>query len=248
MAVGYFVKVNRRLVSLIIPYLSWNIIFIVITFFVNTKFEIYNYGMRDFLLLFWDAKEGTPICYPMWFIRDLFIVCIISPIVFFINKRIPLFNILFLILPSLISFSLINAFCLFSLGAYFSINKRDVNIDKHICLIIIVGYLLLTFTFNMYIINSVFVLTLVRTLGCIPLYCLSSLFSIKHKIPNILSNSVLYTLCFSSLMIIAIQRAISLSMYLQYITTVLLSVLCSFVGYVIIQKMPYGFILTGKKK
>lgn len=244
---GYLSKVKRRLVSLVIPYISWNLLFIGLSFIVNSKFQISDYGVIDFLLLFWDANDGTPICYPMWFVRDLIIVCIISPIVFFINKRIPYISILFLILPSLVRFSFINALCLFSLGAFFSINKKEIPIDKQICLIVIAIYLLLTVSFNKYIINSDFILTLVRTLGCIPLYCLSYLFSKRYNIPDLLSNSVLYTLCFSSIMIIAILRVLSLPMYLQYFTTILLAALCSFASFVVIQIMPMSFVLTGKK-
>lgn len=74
---------------------------------------------------------GTPICYQFWFIRDLLVVIMLSPIVYYAIKK---FNLIYLGLLGLLwLFNLdtgitgisVVAFFFFSIGAVFAINSYD---------------------------------------------------------------------------------------------------------------------------
>ncbi len=95
---------------------------------------IVDYNITDFFMMFWSlsfVKEGAldgPIDGPLWFIRDLMVMTIISPVLFVIAKKMPyliLFGLFIYIsgtwsgIPGLSIVALV----FFSLGAYFATNK-----------------------------------------------------------------------------------------------------------------------------
>lgn len=95
-----------------------------------------NYDWWDWINLFWVyGDSGMPICYQFWFIRDLIIVIIFTPILHCIIKYCKVFGIfvlgalwlfnLWFVIPG---FSII-AFFFFSFGAWFSINRHNFTID-----------------------------------------------------------------------------------------------------------------------
>lgn len=134
---SYSQKLQSRVHSLLIPYLIWNsiLIFIYITLYaigypqdINGR-SLAEYGPIDYLRLFWDRGSFdhgnfVPILCPLWYIRNLFIMVILSPLLYFIIRYV---REVFLIIVSLwwmISYD--NAFIpqtilFFSLGAYFPI-------------------------------------------------------------------------------------------------------------------------------
>lgn len=91
----YKKKQIRRFSSLLVPYFFWNAIVIVEYMLMQElgfdvmKERILNYDWKDLLCLFWDmglVREGVtgfPINYPLWFLRDLMIVTLISPLIFY---------------------------------------------------------------------------------------------------------------------------------------------------------------------
>lgn len=73
-----------------------------------------------------------PINTPLWFVRDLMIVVLCSPVLYYLLRRMKFYFILLLsliwIFPNLRygSYGFSEAFLFFSFGAYLSINKRDI--------------------------------------------------------------------------------------------------------------------------
>lgn len=70
-------KLKRRVRSLLIPYLLWNIwVFILLLIIKKVSFG-------DLLYALWDYRNGMPVASQFWFIRDLMKLCIISPLIYF---------------------------------------------------------------------------------------------------------------------------------------------------------------------
>lgn len=137
----YLSKLKSRIRSLFIPYIFWNLAVFGVQAISQWLFPsmlsgrnklITNFSSLDFLTMFWNHNHvGEPICYQFWFIRDLIIVVILSPIIYWIIKKIPvtiaIIGILWLweILPNVIGFKCVSIF-FFSLGGWLGINKEKL--------------------------------------------------------------------------------------------------------------------------
>lgn len=134
----FLTKLKKRFRTLLIPYLFWNIIVIFLFFLIQTFFSqmtsgnnppIKDYSLINFLKDLWSGNNGSnmPINNPLWFLRDLIVVSILSPIIY---KSIKIFKIYFITIFLLLwmsntdfnvpGLSIVSIF-FFSLGAYFSI-------------------------------------------------------------------------------------------------------------------------------
>lgn len=94
----YINKIRHRLQSLLIPYILWNLLFLLIiaigsslrpgwTAIIDKPLS--NFTIKDYLLIFWDTsligqKGGlaTPIDIPLWFIRNLIVLSLVSPLIY----------------------------------------------------------------------------------------------------------------------------------------------------------------------
>lgn len=140
----YVKKLKKRFKSLFIPYIFWNLTVLFLVFlsqmFLSSMLSgnnklITDYNYTDWLNIFWNHKEEAPICYQFWFIRDLLIVVLFTPLIYYFIKYIKIYGIILLgilwtlnIWGDVVGFS-ITSFFFFSFGAWFSINKRDFTID-----------------------------------------------------------------------------------------------------------------------
>lgn len=133
----YNQKLETRINTLLIPYLIWNTIILalyVVAIVVGYPQDIngrnlIDYNFIDYLRLFWDRGSFdngnfVPLLCPLWYIRNLIIMSIISPLLFYVLRYVrELFIILIAFwwmttphnafIPQTILF--------FSLGAYFAI-------------------------------------------------------------------------------------------------------------------------------
>lgn len=148
----YFDKLRSRTRSLLVPYVMWNAIFLVVLFVAEQLQPgwtsaigkpIAQFGITDFLLSFWDisliCNQGgiaAPLDITMWFVRDLIILVILSPVIFWSLRWLSSFKkpIAIIVLCALLlaadhipSVPGLNpqAFAFFGFGAYFGINKTD---------------------------------------------------------------------------------------------------------------------------
>lgn len=137
----YLQKIKTRIYTLLTPYLLWNLIFLMIYLAsyalgypqdINRR-NMADYQLIDYLRLFWDRGEFdhgnfVPILCPMWYIRNLFIISLISPILYYLIRFARELFIIAVALWWMTSYH--NAFIsqtvlFFSLGAYFSILENN---------------------------------------------------------------------------------------------------------------------------
>lgn len=90
------VKVKKRINTLLIPFLFWSIFGILFYLLLQslpyshqffTKKLIRNYTVLEWL----DAIFLNPIPYQLWFLRDLIIMVILSPVIYFLVKKLHVF-------------------------------------------------------------------------------------------------------------------------------------------------------------
>ena len=147
----YYKKLRRRIKSLFVPYVVWNTIAIILLIIVllSPLVSMMKYGDKldisfiNILSCYWSydgalagvnvSSEPAPIDMPLWYIRDLMVMVVLSPVIRWLLTRL---KVVFLILtcglwvwfsiqtPS-IYFPRDGIF-FFSLGAYFSLNGKDI--------------------------------------------------------------------------------------------------------------------------
>ena len=125
-------KIKSRCKSLLVPYVIANGVMIIAVTLLSV---IKNQPIDFFNLLadFWQGEKGGPIDMPTWYIRDLMVVVVFSPIIFYAIKKSKWFlpvvilicwflNVWWTSVPGLG----IRSFLFFSIGAYFSIAQKDI--------------------------------------------------------------------------------------------------------------------------
>ena len=132
----YGQKQKRRIKTLIVPFITWNSFFwLLFSLFVLLAPALVNGGIpniahatiKDVIWVYWGDSTGGPIDFPLWFIRDLITVTVLSPLIYFVIMKYRIGVVAMLILLGLWLFSvpvpvLGNNICLclffFSLGGY----------------------------------------------------------------------------------------------------------------------------------
>lgn len=154
----YWRKLRNRFKSLFIPYLIWNsltIISVLIPFlpslhsiFPGCDYHELNFSLKNILSCFWmydcgilgrqmDIESTNPIDGPLWFVRDLMIMALLTPAM---NQLFKKAGITLVLISGLLWFCLANiprghiyqlltATFFFSFGAYLSFHKRDMVIE-----------------------------------------------------------------------------------------------------------------------
>lgn len=142
----YLQKLKSRVRSLLVPYIFWNLIVLLFLFLAQTFLSgslisgknklIADYSLVDWLWSFWDISKvnlyldnSLPINSPFWFIRDLMVVVLLSPVVYFVLKKMGVYAVIALGLLWIFNpyfykpgLSMVSFF-FFTAGAYFSIHK-----------------------------------------------------------------------------------------------------------------------------
>lgn len=137
----YFQKIRKRTKTLLVPYIFWNLIVILLLFSAQTFMPsfmsganklIVDYNISDWVRCFWNSYHGMPVCYQLWFIRDLYVVVLLSPVIYYTIDRwsyyFPIiFGVLYLMgLNSGISGLSVISIFFFYIGAWFSLKKYDI--------------------------------------------------------------------------------------------------------------------------
>lgn len=174
----YIQQIKKRFWTLFIPYIFWisiNISFLY--FFDDYAFSVYyknGLTFDEFLRSYWNIIDNSvPILYTLWFLRDLIILCILTPLIYFLIKKIKLlFPIIFLAcwyldligIPGFRS----NSIFFFILGAYLSINKlsftcliRKIPLYLLLCLCLLFIALDLYYSIYNSIINKTCIIILI---------------------------------------------------------------------------------------
>lgn len=151
----YMEKMRKRCKSLLVPYVIWNVLILLLYLVVQnlvpsmqsgrTK-PVLAFDFFDILSCFWSMKGingmPTPIDGPLWFIRDLIVMSILSPFFYWTIKR---FRILIpvILLILYVAGAPVLSCCFFSIGAYFGICKIDfISVSGKFARLLFLGYLL----------------------------------------------------------------------------------------------------------
>ena len=144
---AYGQKLRKRVKSLLLPYLFWNLVMMLLYWAVQTvvpgmmsgRFRLVaDYSLTDWLWSIWNrsmadaaASHGLPFNYPLWFVRDLMMMVLLSPLIYFCVKKLRGFAVallgllwMFDIGLGMPGFSTV-AFFFFATGAWFSLSRRN---------------------------------------------------------------------------------------------------------------------------
>ncbi|WP_316740799.1 acyltransferase [Pedobacter antarcticus] len=134
----YAAQIVKRLRTLLIPYLLLNIIFVLIVLLKNFVFgklgmaqdELYFSIQRaSFYEIFW----GGPFLFPLWYLRDLICMMVLSPVFYFFLKYGKGLTLSLIIVGYLTTWELnitglsSTAFLFFGTGAFMGIFKYDLT-------------------------------------------------------------------------------------------------------------------------
>ncbi len=154
-------KILSRIKSLFVPYILWNIIALIIllvtALYANAKsgmphntlnlnisnffYSFIDYNHHSDIVLTGESVRGgggfAPINSPLWYVRDLMVMCILSPTIYYlINNFSKTFLLLcgglwffspYIFLDDAYITLFIVALFFFSVGAYLSINGLNIN-------------------------------------------------------------------------------------------------------------------------
>ena len=214
----YAEKIRSRIQTLLIPYFLWNTIMLlafIFAFFlgydllINQVKSIAEYGLLDYVRAYWDCGDwgygnGKPVYPPMWFVRNLFLLCLISPIIkviiYYTKFSLPLaVCLLWILYPGFwLAIESVMAFCF---GAYFPITNTNLMkiIDKHKTIFVILFFMLgiadiLTNTIYPVSFNlQIHRLAILTNIICIPII---GIFLIRHHLfRKSLSNMAFFIYC-----------------------------------------------------
>ncbi len=146
----YGSKLRKRAQTLLLPYLFWNGALVGLHLLIELLFPsvlagevkpVLDYGWCDWWDIFW-AREPSepggmpmPINYPLWFIRDLMVLVVFSPLVYAMVRylrqyALALLGFLWLIYDGASTPGLSpNAWFFFSLGAFYSVHRRNFVVE-----------------------------------------------------------------------------------------------------------------------
>lgn len=132
----YLTKTKGKCITLLLPYLTWNILAVITnpSAFLASSWgeQILGFWSRNMTIGGWDGPWDGP----LWFLRDLFVVMLFSPIISYLIRKIGLLLPILLLIPILSHNSWIfpgfsfTAFCWFSLGSYLAIRQRKSFINS----------------------------------------------------------------------------------------------------------------------
>lgn len=148
----YISKLKKRVHTLLVPYITWNIIALAYLYIrctiVKESFMVDVSLERIFNTFFWyDGNNGliirhtasviempAPICGVLWYVREIMLMAIMAPLLFWIIKKMRAWCVVFLgvvwvfdslLFPSSMHYFL-SALFFYSWGAYISINKLNM--------------------------------------------------------------------------------------------------------------------------
>lgn len=137
----FLAKYKKRFKTLAIPYLFWSVMGLVLFFCIQKMLPQYQQYFGSLLVTNLSFKELlnklfiNPIPFQFWFIRDLIVLVILSPLIYFLIQRLKIVFISVLAIIWLLDIDLYviapNALLFFSTGAYLSIFKSNALLKTH---------------------------------------------------------------------------------------------------------------------
>ena len=131
----FFSKFIKRSKTVVIPYLFWSVWSLFVYLILQSIPQLTNFFTRKHvinysILEYADAIFLNPIAYQLWFMRDLFLLIILSPIIYYLLKYFKSFTVLFFFIVWVCDTNLeimsSEALLFFVLGGYFAILKKEL--------------------------------------------------------------------------------------------------------------------------
>ncbi len=266
----YLTKLKKRFRSLFIPYLFWNFLFI---FVYNICGKLFpgsidsfigeGFHIQDWLLLLW-----KPASYQLWFLRDLMVVVLFTPVIYWMIRKFDCLLVFFLGLLWLMALWSngsgfpISAFFFFSWGGYFSLSKKNfIGIVQPHTLLWGAGYFILavlTFQFRDYE-WAVYLKQISVIWGSAFIIALTSHYISKGqwKVNRFLSESSFFIYAYHVMALPIIRRFLQLFIpsnsdldaTIFYFVWGVVSVVIGLIGYFILKRWvpkPLAFITGGR--
>lgn len=135
----YTPKFKKRFKSLVLPYFIWSLLGLLFYFMLQsipqskpffTKILIKDFTIYDFF----NALFLNPIPYQLWFIRDLIVLVLLSPLIYLALSKIKYLLIVFFAVIWILDINFIfltsESLLFFSLGGFFNIRKSNLQISN----------------------------------------------------------------------------------------------------------------------
>ena len=202
-------KFRRRIHSLLIPYIVWNAVAILVMYLRYNIVEGCNYSVTDYLSGFWSStinNNGLPANAPLWFMRNLMVVSLLSPVIHYLLKEkwglITIAAAAFCYIKNIeipVDGINIEALLFFSVGAYIAIHKIDITaIPNHIGITTLLLYIPVQLLMNHYYNNAEYVYAIGLLASIIKVtavfYLVSLLFKKNIIRPTIFLSKMSFTL------------------------------------------------------
>ena len=201
----YKKKILRRIKTLLMPYLIWNLLMAV-------KLKTFSWGMfwacsvpagRQIDWLGHEQLMTAPVNMPLWFLRDLMVVSLLTPIIYILIRKlgywlIAALTILYLsglcaFIPGLSAY----AVYFFTFGAFLGIRKRDLIADLRrlewpAYILSIAFAIAMMLTYNTPVFSSL--MLCFRLVGAVAVFCLASrvLTTTNRRLPIMVCDSAYF--------------------------------------------------------
>ena len=155
----YKKKIQRRVFSLLIPYIFWNLFCVAIMgtgailmpeIFNVARDELSGLDFSGWLSLFYCGLDtNQPVAYQLWFLRDLIVVTLFTPVIYYLCRWLKFWWIILPVVGYVLFVPLFGRFsymgiAFFSAGCYFGINKRSFTLgSKSLKWLVILLYVVL---------------------------------------------------------------------------------------------------------
>ena len=198
----YKTKIWRRMKTLLIPYLIWNLLMAIkLKSFSWSMFWVY--WKPAGIQIDWFGQEHlmtAPANMPLWFLRDLMVISLLTPIIYILIRKLGFwlmglltilyFSGVYAFIPGLSAY----AIYFFTFGALLSIRKMDmvtslkrVEIPAYVLSVLFAISMLLTYSTPVF--SSL--MLCFRLSGAVAVFCLTSriLTSTPRRLPSVVCNS-----------------------------------------------------------
>lgn len=134
--IEYTINLKKRFKTLVVPYLFWSVSFFLF-FLAMQLIPQTRLFFKQKLIIDYTSSEVlnsifiNPIPFQFWFIRDLFVFVLLSPLLYFLLKYLKILLVVFLLGLWYIHFDFkifsCEALLFFALGSFFGINKYNLE-------------------------------------------------------------------------------------------------------------------------
>lgn len=267
----YLGKLRRRVKTLLIPYIVWNLLMAIKlkTFSLNIFWAFWSEAGKQIDWLGNEQLMTAPANMPLWFLRDLMVVALLSPIIYIGIRKMggwllmiltPLYlSGLCAFIPGLSAY----AVYFFTLGAFLGIRKMDIvetcmQYEKPSYLLAIIFGLAMIFAFQTPVFSSL--MLCFRLAGMVAVFCLANrlLSRTSKRIPSMVCDAsyfvylahYVFFFSFIDTAFFGLFGTSTTSMCIHYLSCPLLKAVI-LVGFYVVYRLvvPYlGYYLFGSGK